>query len=275
MKIAWIGTGNMGVPIAERLLNAKYTTIVYNRTQSKTKQLTDNGAIFKSTPKDAVKEADIIFCAVTDDIASKQVWEGEEGIVSGLKPGAVVIECGTLSIARCRSIRDLIRTQAKAMFLSMPLVGTPKEAASGELLLLVGGDTEILEKVRPVLSVIGKDIIPVGDEIHAMALKLALTGSVALQILLQEELLSFLRGYGIKTEMINLFENLPFTSAISEITNKMKVGNAFDTIYPIKLVHKDMRYLADSIISDRKNSLLATVKDIYKDVNTTGKGFQH
>lgn len=274
MKIAWIGTGSMGIPIVERLLKENYTLMVYNRTEAKTKKLTDKGALFSTTPKTAVQNADIVFCTVTDDAASESVWDGADGIASGLKDGAIVVECSTLSIARCGVIRDLVKKRTNSKFLTMPLVGTPHEAASGELLLLVGGAPETLEQVRPILSNIGKDLIHVGDEQQAMALKLAFTGSVALQILLQEELLSFLRDHKLKHDMIELFQNLPFTSAITGITNKMKTNGMFDKLFPIKLVHKDMKCLANSIINDRNNSLLATVKDIYASVNVNGEGFQ-
>lgn len=274
MKIAWIGTGDMGSPIVEKLLKENHSLVVYNRTESKAKKLVNKGAAFAVTPKDAVSNADLVFCTVTDDIASKAVWEGKDGIVSGLQDKSIVIESSTLSISRCNAIKELVINHTAAKFLTMPLVGTPNEAASGELLLLVGGDSEVLEHVRSILSSIGKDIILVGNELQAMAFKLALTGSVALQMLLQDELLCFLRAHDVKPEMINVFENLPFTSAITGITNTIKAGGAFDKLFPIKLVHKDMRYLADSIANDDGSSLLTTVKDIYASVNVNGEGFQ-
>lgn len=274
MQIAWIGIGNIGLPIVERLLKENYGVVVYNRTGTKAERLIDKGAALAATPKDAVKNADLIFCTVTDDVASKEVWEGKDGFLWGVQENSIIIECSTLSINRCHVLKDLVSRHTKAKFLTMPLVGTPKEAASGELLLLVGGDIETLDRVRPILSKIGKDVVHVGNELQAMALKLALTASVSVQILLQAELLSFLHEYGMQGDMINLFENLPFTKAITEITNNMKAGETFDKLFPIKLVHKDMRYLAESIVNSRNNSLLATIKDVYGSVSVSGTGFQ-
>jgi len=273
MRIAWIGVGNMGAPMVKRLIDDTHQITVYNRTPIKARELIEQGAAFAETPCEAVKDADLIFCTVTDDTASEAVYEGKNGLLPAVKDKSIIIECSTISIDRCRKLRDLIRGRTQSNFLTMPLIGTPNEAKSGELLLLVGGNVGILEQLRPILMAIGKDIILVGDELQAMALKLALTGSVVIQMLLQEELLSFLKKYGLKPEMISLFNGLPFTSAISEIISKMKQGDDFDKLFPITLVHKDLQYLAKSIINDRRDSLLATVKDVYAHIDINSKGF--
>lgn len=274
MKVAWIGTGAIGTPMAEILLNKNYSLSVYNRTPDNAKKLVKMSAKFHDKPSMAVKDADVVFVTVRDDTASAEVYEGQYGLIEGLKNTAVVIECSTLSLDQCEHLQKLISSKTSAKFLVAPLVGTPKTVKMGQLMFLVGGDRELFQQVNPLLSDIGKDIVYVGSIKQAMAFKLALTTSVGLQILLQAELTNYLLKYDLNEEILGIFSNLPFTKAICDITNEMAQDGDFQTQFPINLVHKDMNYLTMSQKDKAKeNTLVYTAKDVYRNVHINANGF--
>ena len=98
-SVAVSGLGKMGTAIAHNILKAKFDLIVYNRTREKTEPLEKWGAKVAGSPRDAVKDADIVISMVADDIASRNIWLGESGGLDGAKQGTVLLECSTLSLA--------------------------------------------------------------------------------------------------------------------------------------------------------------------------------
>ncbi len=151
-KIAFLGTGNMGFGMAERLIAAGHQLHIYNRTASKTAPLVRQGAILASSPREASENVDVIFAMVGDDTASDIIWNGDGGVLSGpVKAGTLAIECSTLS-------HDWVKVLSKSLqrhgfdYLDCPVTGLPTAAAAGELTLLIGGASETLAKAQPYLD---------------------------------------------------------------------------------------------------------------------------
>lgn len=267
MNIAWIGTGSMGIPMAIRLIRAGHKLKVFNRTKTHAKPLTDMGAELAPTPKDAAKDADMIFCIVTGDDASCAVWEGKDGITAGLKENAIAVECSTLTPARSKALREYIMLNSKALFLTAPVIGTFQDAEAGELMFLVGGSSETFELSKDILSLMSKQILYIGNDQQAMALKLAVTASIATQVILQVELLNFLKSYDLNSEIISLFENLPFTSSITGIMNNLIEKDDFEKLFPVNLVHKDLSYIvASQKVKNQKTIITHSARDAYNRV---------
>ena len=98
-RIAFLGTGVMGVGMARRLMAAGHNRSGFNRTVEKTRPLVEQGACLAMTPRDAAEGADVVFAMVGDDEASENVWMGalDGALAADLKPGTIVVECSTLS----------------------------------------------------------------------------------------------------------------------------------------------------------------------------------
>jgi 3-hydroxyisobutyrate dehydrogenase len=264
MMLAWIGTGTMGVPMVKRLLNAQHKLKIYNRTPENAKELVDLGVEMAATPKDAADGADIVFSIVTGNEASKAVWEGKNGITQGLKEGAVGIECSTLTPVRCVELQKYISEHAKATFLTAPVIGTFQDAENGKLIILAGGDAAAFESVKPTLSLLSEQIVYVGNHSQAMALKLAVTASISSQMLLQVELINFLKSCDIDAGIINLFNNLPFTGVTAKIMSDFSSTGQFEQLFSTDLVHKDLGYLVESQkTNQQKIALTNAAKEAY------------
>lgn len=181
-RIAFIGLGRMGSGMAGRLLAAGHEVVVTNRTPDRAQPLLDQGALWASTPAEAVADAQAVFAIVSDDEASRAVWEGPDGVFAGRpEPGTFAIECSTLSPAR---VRELAAAAAAAgmRYLDCPVTGLPDAAAAGQLTLLVGADDVDLEIVRPLLEPLAVDLFHFGPVGAGTAYKLIVNLIGAVQI---------------------------------------------------------------------------------------------
>lgn len=161
MKIGFIGLGTMGGPMAKRLLDAGHTVTVYNRTRNREEPLAEAGAKRAATPKEAAHDADVVITIVSDTPDVEAVVLGENGALHGMKAGSILIDMSTISPAVTRDIAAKLAEQGVAM-LDAPVSGGSEGAEQGTLSIMVGGEAETLEKVRPVLEVLGKTITLVG-----------------------------------------------------------------------------------------------------------------
>ncbi len=264
MNIGWVGCGQMGTGMISRLIASGHLVTIYNRTPDKTKPLVAKGALQAHSAREAAMGADIIFTTVTDDEASYAVWEGKEGIVSGLQDHAIALDCSTLSLTRCDTLYKYITKHSSAHFLTAPLIGSYQDAEDASLIFLVGGDLNILPQINDLLMLMGKNVTHVGSHIQAMAFKLALTASTSIQIMLQTELLNFLKTHELNSSMMNLFNNLPFTKGTMDIIDTLSSTNQFDQLFPIDLIHKDLSNLILSQQSTHLSpKLTAAARDIF------------
>src|SRR3974390_845029 len=149
-KVAFIGLGRMGHGMAGRYLDAGFEVAVWNRSKAKAEDLIARGARWASSPADAADGADAIVTMVADDEASRTVWLGKDGAASTAKPGALAIECSTVSYKHALDLARELRGRG-LVYIDCPVTGLPDAAASGKLTLLVGADPLDLEQARPLL----------------------------------------------------------------------------------------------------------------------------
>jgi len=177
-KVAFIGQGLMGVPMAGTLLRAGFSLQVWNRTREKAQEAVEAGATLADTPAAAAKGADVVILMVADDAALDTVLFGEDGASRGLKRGAVVVNCSTTSPAIAFRAATALRSLS-VRYLEAPVMRSVQAAREGNLQILVGGSADDLEKARKVLEALGSDIHHVGDVGKAATLKLACNVLVA------------------------------------------------------------------------------------------------
>ncbi len=161
MKIGFIGLGTMGGPMALRLLEAGHQLTVHNRTRDREGTLAAAGAARAASPREAALEAEVVFTMVSDTPDVQAVVLGEDGAIHGLTAGSVLVDMSTISPATTRKIALALEERGVTM-LDAPVSGGSEGAELGTLSIMVGGEGTTLERVRPLLEVLGSTITLVG-----------------------------------------------------------------------------------------------------------------
>ena len=170
LRVGLAGLGRMGTPMARRLADAGLLTGVYNRTQLKTDEVAPElGVIGFASPAELAASCNVVVTMVADERAVRELYTS---FVSSLTPGTVAIEMSTIGPGPLPALRDLIESH-DGRLVDAPVSGSVALAASGELTLMVGGEAVDVERVRPVLEVLGSKIFHLGVLGAGATLKLA------------------------------------------------------------------------------------------------------
>jgi 3-hydroxyisobutyrate dehydrogenase len=174
--VAVFGTGLMGTPIAERLLDAGYKVVVWNRTPQKTEALAQKGALVAATAAQAVQSADVLITWLADRLAIQEVLFPAER--ASLLAGKTILQMATIGPSHSRGLEDAAIAHG-AQYLEAPVLGSIPEAQKGTLLLMVGATAKQFERFQPLLSVLGENPVHVGEVGQAAAMKLAFNQLIA------------------------------------------------------------------------------------------------
>jgi len=152
MKVAFIGLGVMGYPMAGHLAKAGYDVCVYNRNQEKSAQWqTEFSGTSAATPALAAQGCDIVFCCVGNDNDVRAVVLGEQGILAGMPKGSILVDHTTASADLARELASIASEQGQ-YFLDAPVSGGQAGAENGVLTVMVGGEQTIFAKAQPVMA---------------------------------------------------------------------------------------------------------------------------
>lgn len=232
--IAFLGLGAMGRRMAARLIGAGHRVTTWNRSPRQVA-----GAESAATPRRAAAGADVVISMVTDVEASRAVWlDPEEGAARGLGEGTVAVESSTLTRPAVLELQRVVG----ARFVDAPVVGTLPQAESGALVVLAGGEADALDAARPVLEVLGsvRHLGPVGS---GTAMKLAVNSWFAMQVEAMAEAIALAEAGGLdKDAAVEVLAALPITSAPLAGLGAGMVRGPFPSLFPIRLVAKDLRY---------------------------------
>jgi 3-hydroxyisobutyrate dehydrogenase len=160
-KVGFIGLGNMGHPMAARLVAAGFPLVLHDVDRAVAGDLLQSGASWADSPRRLAEQVDVICTSLPGPIEADEVFLGDDGIVHGGRAGAVVIDFTTNSPLLVRKIHRELATREMAM-LDAPVSGGVEGARRGELTVLVGGDQNALEIAQPILQRLAKTIVPVG-----------------------------------------------------------------------------------------------------------------
>lgn len=155
-RVAFLGLGVMGYPMAGHLARAGHTVCVYNRSADKAAQWVHQcGGTSAATPCEAARDADIVFCCVGNDDDLRQVVLGEAGALAGMKPDSILVDHTTASAAVARELYAAARTQG-LHFMDAPVSGGQAGAENGQLTVFCGGEQVVFERVAPVMAAYAK-----------------------------------------------------------------------------------------------------------------------
>lgn len=243
MNVALLGLGIMGGGMAQNLLKAGFPLSVYNRTRAKAEPLAAQGARIAATPREAAAGAEVVIAMVGDDVASRAVWLGDDGALAGAAPGALLVECSTLSLAWVRELAGLAAERGLA-FLDAPVTGSKDAAAAGELKLMVGGDAAALERARPALEAISQRIIHFGPTGAGATIKLVnnLMGGVQAAVLAEGLALAERAGLDMEQVVTFIINAAPGSPLVKGKAARMAHHDYGDTQFALRWMHKDASY---------------------------------
>ena len=181
-SIGFVGLGAMGGRIAKRLLDAGHPVTGYNRTAAKAQWLVGAGLRLAPSPRAVAEAAEVTFTMVTDTSALRAITEGPDGILAGLGPGKVYVDMSTVSPRASRDLASRVRERGAAM-LDAPVSGSLVTLEEGRLSIMVGGDVDVVERVRPILLAIGPVVTHVGANGQAALMKVATNLNLGAQVL--------------------------------------------------------------------------------------------
>jgi len=162
LRIGFIGLGNMGTPMALRLMAAGHELSVWNRTEERTKPLLREGAIAAATPAEAELGADAVITTLLDDAAYEEVFFGVHRLIDVLSPGMLHILCGTISVSFCERL-TVEHADRGVDFVAAHVFGQPRDAEAGQLSIVAAGADNAVDRALPLLEAFSRSIIVAGN----------------------------------------------------------------------------------------------------------------
>ena len=242
-SIAFLGVGTMGGGMAGRLLEAGFSVAVWNRHRDRANALVTRGARAVASPREAAASADLVIAMVADDNASRSVWLGSDGALAGVRRGAIVIESSTLSPAWIAELAGHA-AEAGCELLDAPVTGSRTHAASGELLFLVGGAADTVERARPALTAMGsRGIIHLGPTGSGARLKLINNFVCGVQAAALAEAVALIERLGLDpaTAFPVLSDGAPGSPLVKGVGQRM-LKHDYTVNFGLGLMHKDLSY---------------------------------
>jgi len=243
--VAVLGLGNMGEPIAERILAAGFPLSVWNRTPEKAAPLVERGAGQLGSPDEALRKADVCVTVLADDAAFEDVVLGEHGVLAGARRGTVLIDMSTISVAASEHVADRA-TLAGIGFLRAPVSGSPVIVRGGTLTIMLSGPEDLAETYRPLLESIGPTILYVGHDEAARVVKLALQVMIGGTAELLAEALVFGETAGVEREkLLEAIGASVVGSRFVEYKTEPLLKNDYSATFTTNLMLKDVRLVLD------------------------------
>ena len=239
-KLGFIGLGVMGGNMVARLLEKGHSVTGYNRTRSKTQWLIDKGMKFAETPKAVAEASDVTFTMVTNAAALTAVTEGPVGMLAGIGAGKIHIDMSTVSPEVSRALAAKVREKGADM-VDAPVSGSVITLQQGKLSVMVGGSKESFERVKILLFDIGPKVTHVGDNGVALAMKIAVNLSLAVQMLAFSEGVLLAEKSGIPREVaVDVLIHSAIASPMIQYRGPFVLKQPEEAWFDVNMMQKDM-----------------------------------
>ena len=245
MRIGVAGLGLMGSGIAARLISTGHKVSVYNRSIEKADRFS-NSAKVVSSPKELADNCDLVITVVTNFAAVNEVLLGNGGIVESTNHHVIVADASTISPLQSEHCAKELRMAGVDM-LSMPVMGGPAAAETGELVPMVSGSKQAFEKTRHVIEKLGKTFYVGERDGSANAIKLALNLNIALVASAVSEGITLARGTGVDPSIfVEILNSTYFKTGLSEKKGPKMVNNDYSATFHLKNMLKDLELANDT-----------------------------
>jgi 3-hydroxyisobutyrate dehydrogenase-like beta-hydroxyacid dehydrogenase len=243
VKVGFIGLGNMGIRIAQRLLDHGYQLSVYDRNPGKAEALAVQGAIVPKNLLELARTSDVLLSCVTNDEAVWSVYTGPEGLFAGARPGTVVLEMSTISPESSRELHKL-GARGGVEVLDVAISGSTPAAEEGMLTLLVGGNRELFRAAKPIFQAVAKRYFLLGSSGSGTAMKLVVNTLLGVGMQAIAEAVVLGEKTGLDRE--RLLEVLAQTAVIAPAhVGKLAraATNEYSPQFPLSLMNKDFQLI--------------------------------
>lgn len=260
MRVAFVGLGIMGRPMASNLVKAGHEVSVWNRSAGKEVE----GARIAASPADAAQGAEVVWICVSDTAAVEQVLFGPNGIEHSLTEGMIIADSSTISPSATRKFAERV-AQKGVQYVDSPVTGSKVGAEAGTLLFIVGGDEAVIEKLKPLYAAMGKKIFRMGEVGKGQSAKIAMNLQIALIYEGFAEGLTLAAKLGVDpATLVPLINASMVKSGVVEYKAPFVLQRDFTANFPLHLMRKDIRLALEAAKESRvKLPGLETVEEIY------------
>ena len=246
MKIGFVGLGIMGKPMSKNLLKAGYELVVYDLNQDAVKDVVAAGAAMGENTKALAAQSDIIITMLPNSPHVKSAVLGENGILEGMKPGAILVDMSSIAPLASKEVCEQVEAKGCEM-LDAPVSGGEPKAIDGSLSIMVGGKAEVFEKVKDILQIMGATVVLCGDIGAGNTTKLANQVIVALNIAALSEALVLGKKAGVDPEAIyNAIRAGLAGSTVMDAKAPMMIAGNFNPGFRIELHIKDLNNVLET-----------------------------
>jgi 3-hydroxyisobutyrate dehydrogenase-like beta-hydroxyacid dehydrogenase len=260
MRVAFLGLGIMGRPMASNLVKAGHEVSVWSRSGKEVE-----GARRAASPADAAQGAEVVWMCVSDTNAVEGILFGPQGVDGSLAEGMTIVDSSTISPSATRQFAE--RVAAKGVrYVDAPMTGSKVAAEGGTLIFIVGGDEAVIESLKPLFSAMGKVFFRMGETSKGQAAKLAMNLQIALIYEGFAEGLTLATKLGVDVQsLIGVIQASMVRSGVVDYKAPFVLKRDFTPNFPLRLMHKDIRLALAAAKEVRvKLPALETVEEIYE-----------
>src|SRR5450756_914035 len=244
-RVAFLGLGAMGAPMARRILAAGFPLTVWNRNPERVAAFAALGASVAATPREAAAAADVVCTMLSDPTALTAVADGPDGLVAGLAPEKIWLDFSTVTPEASRRAAEKAREKG-ADFCDVPVAGLTLPA-TGTLKLLAGGDPAVLAKARPVLDAVSRETLRFGDVGQGSAMKLVNNLMYGVTIAAFGEALSLAKQLGLPgKETTEWLLSIPSVSPYLKAKMDFLAQGGEPAAFQLALMEKDLRLMVEA-----------------------------
>lgn len=269
MRVAFLGLGIMGRPMAANLVKDGHEVTVWNRTPGKPVE----GARAAASPAEAVREAEVVWICVSDTDAVRNVLFSDNGVAGAVREGMTIVDSSTIAPSATRDFAARLKERG-VDFVDAPVTGSKAGADSGQLIFIAGGEAATIERLRPLFNAMGKSVVHMGEVGMGGSAKLAMNLQIALIFEGFAEGLTLSTKLGVEPKrLIDLVQQSMVRSGVVDYKAPFVLKHDFSPNFPLRLMYKDIRLMMEAAREQRvKLPGLETVKDIYEVAMEDGHG---
>jgi len=240
LKIGWIGLGNMGKPMVKRLIDAGFSVSIFNRNKAKNTLAKEMGASVCNSASALATQCDIVFLMVSDDNATREIFEGTSGLFDAEMKGKIFINSSTVSPEISKEMAEKC-LQKGACYLDAPVSGSVKQAEEASLVVMVGGDEKVFQQTKYIFEKLGQTILYIGNAGAGNALKLVVNTQLAIYAQGLAEAVAFAQKNKIDVQnLLMVLNNSSMANTFMKLKGNMILNNNYSPAFALKLIAKDL-----------------------------------
>lgn len=273
MKVTFIGLGIMGSRMAENLLKHKVELTVWNRSEKPMRDLEEKGAKIATSAKTAVEGADLVFSMLSTPEVVAELFLGTDGLLSKMQEQAYWVDCSTVNPSFSEQASKAAQKAGK-IFVDAPVAGTKPQAQNATLVFFVGGEQEVLDRIRPYLEMMGNKVLHLGATTKGAAFKMLVNIMLAQSMLIFSETILLGEKLGLSKEfLLDTMPNLAVSAPFTKLKAEMIRNSDYEVQFPLELMHKDLHLAAVTAYEQEQPLYLANLtKELFAEAKQAGMG---